>query len=91
MVEKREKKKEAKSFWIHRAKGILMLITTAIVAFTLGLVLEPAIAKLVRRLKQDFHNRKVGKARRLLESEGFTISTSAFICGSVLEPEDAWL
>lgn len=82
-----------------------MLITTAIVAFTLGLVLEPAIAKLVRRLKLDSHNRKVGKARRLLESEGFTISTTASICGSVgrdtytrdftakrvLEPEDAWL
>lgn len=83
-----------------------MLITTAIVAFTLGLVLEPAIAKLVHKLKLNAHNRKVGKARRLLESEGFTISTSAFICGSVgrdaytrndfttkrvLEPEDAWL
>ena len=82
-----------------------MLITTAIVAFTLGLVLEPAIAKLVRRLKLDSHNRKVGKARRLLESEGFTISTTASICDSaahdayacndftkrVLEPQDAWL
>lgn len=83
-----------------------MLITTAIVAFTLGLVLEPAIAKLVRKLKLNAHNRKVGKARRLLESEGFTISTSAFIYGGadhdayacndftmkrVLEPQDAWL
>ena len=83
-----------------------MLITTAIVAFTLGLVLEPAIAKLVRRLKQDFHNRKVGKACRLLESEGFTISTTVsiydraahdayawndFHTKRVLEPQDAWL
>ena len=82
-----------------------MMLTVAIVAFTLGLVLEPAIAKLVRRLKLNSHNRKVGKARRLLESEGFTISTTASVYGGaghdayacndftkrVLEPQDAWL
>lgn len=83
-----------------------MLITTAIVAFTLGLVLEPAIAKLVRKFRLYSYNRKVGRARSLLESEGFTISNTASICDSaahdayacndfttkrVLEPQDAWL
>lgn len=69
-----------------------MLITTAIVAFTLGLVLEPAIAKLVRKFRLDSHNRKVGKAFRLLEDEGFTINTrDDFFTKRVLETQDAWL
>jgi hypothetical protein len=50
-----------------------MLIAVAIVAFTLGLMIEPAIAKLVRHIQLNVHNRKVGKAFRLLEDEGFAV------------------
>lgn len=69
-----------------------MLITVALVAFTLGLVLEPALAKLVRKVRLDSHNRKVGKAFRLLEDDGFTIHTrDPFDDKRVLDTSDAWL
>ena len=69
-----------------------MLITTALVAFTLGLVLEPALAKLVRKIRLDAHNRKVSKAFHLLEGDGFTIhARDPFDDKRVLHTPDAWL
>lgn len=52
-----------------------MLTTIGLMAlmFTAGLVLEPFIARLVKKRAHARHNRKVGNAIRLLESEGFTV------------------
>ena len=52
-----------------------MLITVGLmlVAFTVGLVLEPSIARRFKKRAELRHSRKVGSAIVLLESQGYTV------------------
>lgn len=69
-----------------------MLIAVAIVAFTMGLVLEPVLARSVRTFTNHLHNRKAGKTFLLLEQDALDIHVrNTFNNKRVLEPEDAWL
>lgn len=69
---------------------MLTMIGMLLVAYTLGLVMEPAIARYIKKKREIRHSHKIGKAIVLLEEQGYTVKWSPKIeSWGWVEPTDA--
>lgn len=76
---------------IQEGESMLTTIGLLLLAFTLGLVLEPFIARSIKKHRELRHSRKVSKAIVLLEAQGYTLKWTPKDVSSWgwVEPTDA--